>query len=324
MQLSKPLSLGLAALILIPAIGAFYMHSELVYPAAKSQALAPTKVIHKFEKGSFPENILIDKAGTIYVSLLSPKGGVKASKVWMRTKDGHERILTGTGNNLAMNSKGQIYVTAMDGDPQKHDTIAVRLDRLTDSGFENVTTFPKGAMINGLAFDSTDNLYAADSLSGIIWRVGIDGKLVKWFEDNALKPASLPGIPGANGLRIKEAQLYVVNSSSGNFYRLSLKNPILELVAKGVPGDGFAIDGEDYYVTTHPYNSIVRIDKSGHQTVIGNQQNGIVGPSDAQVLGRSLYVVQDGGAFADLIPPFARWLFPKERTDPALISIKLR
>ena len=75
------------------------------------------------------------------------------------------------------------------------------------------------------------------------------------------------------------------------------------LIASGIPGDDFAIglDGS-LFITTHPYNTVIKVSPAGERSIIGKQEQHIVGATEA-VFGktakdqRTLYVVTDGGAF---------------------------
>ncbi len=74
-------------------------------------------------------------------------------------------------------------------------------------------------------------------------------------------------------------------------------------VARGIPGDDFAIghDGS-LFITTHPYNTLVRITPDGRRSIVAEAGQHIVGATDAS-FGRgpsdrdTLYVATDGGAF---------------------------
>jgi sugar lactone lactonase YvrE len=76
------------------------------------------------------------------------------------------------------------------------------------------------------------------------------------------------------------------------------------VVVQGVPADDFAIDDDGtIYLTTHIYDTIVRVDPDGRRTVVANRDQHIVGATDcALVVGsdgrRTLYAVTDGGALA--------------------------
>ncbi len=334
MKFIKYGSIGILVLfIIVGCIGAM-MHSKIVYPEKLPETLVETKLIHRFEKGSFLENVAFDKEGTVFVSSISPSRGSKGASVWRRTKSGTESVIVGTGNNLAINSKGLVFASAVDGVPADPDTLIARLDLLETSTFKTKFIFPKGAAINGIAFDSFDNLYAADSVRGKIWRLTPDLILSVWLEDKLLLPNSLPGIPGANGLRIFSGSIYVVNSSSGQLFKIPIKangeHGLAELVANGAPGDGFAVDETGkIYLTTHPYNTVDTYDPSRKRVRIGDAKNKIIGPSDCAFdptdsSSQYLYVVQDGGAFVDLIPKFVNWLFPSDRGEAGLYQLKLK
>jgi hypothetical protein len=56
------------------------------------------------------------------------------------------------------------------------------------------------------------------------------------------------------------------------------------------------------YITTHPFNTVVRVTQDGRRDIVANATQGIIGATDAAfgVLPSdrdTLYVVTDGGAF---------------------------
>lgn len=71
-------------------------------------------------------------------------------------------------------------------------------------------------------------------------------------------------------------------------------------MVSGIPGDDFAIGPEgSLFITTHPYNTVIKVSTRGARTIIARQEQHIVGATDA-VFGRgtedrdTLYVVTDG------------------------------
>jgi hypothetical protein len=57
------------------------------------------------------------------------------------------------------------------------------------------------------------------------------------------------------------------------------------------------------YITTHPFNTIVRVRQDGRRDIVANESQGITGATDAKfgVLPGdvdTLYVATDGGAFS--------------------------
>lgn len=74
--------------------------------------------------------------------------------------------------------------------------------------------------------------------------------------------------------------------------------------AEGIPGYDFAIDDKgSSYITTHPFNTIVRVTEDGQRSIIANASHVIIGATDA-VFGvlpgdrDTLYVTTDGSAFS--------------------------
>ncbi|MEZ5930276.1 MAG: hypothetical protein R3C55_17595 [Parvularculaceae bacterium] len=89
-----------------------------------------------------------------------------------------------------------------------------------------------------------------------------------------------------------------------------------ELVAHGAPGDDFDFDRNDAaYITTHPFNSVLKVTDKGVESVIANAEDGVIGPTSAAIVdtdnGSALYVVTDGGLYApvqgvDIVPRLVR------------------
>jgi sugar lactone lactonase YvrE len=113
--------------------------------------------------------------------------------------------------------------------------------------------------------------------------------------------------PGANGLHFVGHEMIVTVSDSTEVLRYHLREdhqfaPAV-LVARGIPGDDFAVgpDGS-LFITTHPYNTLVRVAPDGRRTIVADQRQQVIGATDA-VFGRAaedrdtLYVATDGGAF---------------------------
>jgi hypothetical protein len=109
-------------------------------------------------------------------------------------------------------------------------------------------------------------------------------------------------------------------------YRLSLTGQEIETLADRLPGDGLDVTADGtVYVATHPFNTVERIAPDGTRTTIADASVGVVGPTDVWALDDgSLLVVQDGGAFLDLLPPPVRLLFPSVRGKSALLLLRPR
>lgn len=319
-----------AFLVLSPLLAsAQTAEPALVYPDPAPERLAPAEIVQSFEPGVFLEGVAFNRAGTLFVTV--QRGG--EGSVWYRTTSGQTGTYDRGGGNLALHPDGTMYATAFEGDFTDPASITVRLVRLGKSGrSQSVLTFPPGANANGIAFDARGNLYAADSALGRIWRVQAGTAVPElWLADELLLPKGPPGIPGANGIEVFRGAVYVVNSSSGDFVRV----PILpyggagtpSVAASGVTGDGFAFDGQgNAYVTTHPFNRLYKVAPDGSKTVVGTGENGIIGATDATfaVAGedrKNLYVVTDGGAFLQLVPPEFAKRFPQDKGTPSVVKL---
>lgn len=313
----RTLAVGSALLLALLLSVSIYARSVLVVPAPAPRALWHATIEARFDEATFPEGL--EATSEVVVSGVSPMG---AAESWLWTRDRGTR--RGAGNTLARTQDGRLFVTTYEGPASDPAQRRVRLDELVQGAPVVRARFAPGAAINGIAFGPEDTLYAADSALGCIWSWRLGGEPEVWRADPRFAPASLPGIPGLNGLRIRGQTLWTVNSSSGVLYRLSLETPEITAVARDLPGDGFdlASDGS-IYVATHPFNTVERVAPDGDRTVIADASLGVVGPTDVWALSDgSLLVVQDGGAFLDLLPPPARLLFPSARAEAALIRLR--
>ena len=145
---------------------------------------------------------------------------------------------------------------------------------------------------------------------GIVWRIDPNtGVAERAIEGDVLRARRFIALaPGANGLHFYGRDLYVTVSDAAQVLKYTLgpdgKFSPPSVFAEGIPGDDFAIDDAGtLYITTHPFNTIVRVTQTGERTVIANATQGIVGATDAAfgILPgdrETLYVATDGGAFS--------------------------
>lgn len=307
MTLFKRIVGVVVVLLLVAALGVFaLLKAKLVAPWPQRVTPYEVQVLQAFEDGEFVESVRCAPDGTLYVASVSPTDAAKAW-LWIRRPDGTSTRIDGIGNNLAVSPSGRVFVTTMHGTPTAPEAMSFTLDELVNGKPERRGQFEAGAQLNGLAFTSDDTLFAADSRLGCIWRWH-DGEVRRWRAEPAFAPASLPGIPGLNGLRHREGTLWTVNSSTGQLLAVPLDGGATRVVAEGLPGDGLDLDAAgNVFVATHPFNTIEKVSVTGERTTVAS----LVGPTDVEVLpDGALLVVQDGGAFLALLPPPIRLLFP--------------
>ncbi|MCG2631794.1 SMP-30/gluconolactonase/LRE family protein [Bradyrhizobium sp. WYCCWR 13023] len=274
----------------------------------------PARVIKTYAEGVGFESVRSSSDGTLY---LTANIGLDFSsdayfrhaygEIIARRLDGHERLLFttpvgSTAGVIAVAPDGTIYMTSNGWQPC--------IWRVTQSGqATKIATLPGGSWPNGLDFGPDGMLYTPDSSLAQIWRIEPEtGKTEVVLRDKRL--AARPFIalaPGANGLHFAGRDMIVTVSDSTEVLKYRLDDDghfgAPTLVARGIPGDDFAVgrDGS-LFVTTHPYNTLVRIAPDGRRSTIADARKQIVGATDAS-FGRgpddrdTLYIATDGGAF---------------------------
>jgi hypothetical protein len=125
-----------------------------------------------------------------------------------------------------------------------------------------------------------------------------------WLEDELIGPGQ-SRFPVANGVKIRGGVAYITVSARYLIARAPIREdgsagPV-ETFCRDLIGDDFAFgESGSLYVTTHPAQSLVRIDTLGKRTTIAGPDQGMVGatacafgtaPGDE----RALYVSTDGG-----------------------------
>ncbi|MBI5441025.1 MAG: ester cyclase [Deltaproteobacteria bacterium] len=288
-------------------------------PAPAPLVPAPVTEVAAFPAGEFLESVAVDAEGNLLVTHLftgritkiDPRGG---TSVLANLETGlppgpldldFSKPVPRAGLVcIALARDGTIYATFFSPNPEAHGVW-----KITPDGKGAPYAPIPGAMVNGIALDGAENLYVADS-HGKLWRVPAGSRRAEvWLEHPLLLRRPFVGfLPGPNGIQLWNGSLFVANSDTGNILRVPIQpdgsagRP--EVFAGGVCGDDFAIDSAGtLYVTTHAYNSVLRITQDGRRSVIATAAQGAAGPTAAAfgrapADGESLYVVTDGGLFA--------------------------
>lgn len=300
--------------------------------AALPSQLGAARTLATFAPGSFLESVRLDARGNFFLSLnqgldlTTGDNSHVVARIMRRTPSGRQQVwfelpAGATAGVLAFGVDSCLYCTG--------GGAARGVWRISRQGQGRLfATLPVGAWPNGLARGPDGYLYVADAALGTIWRIHPrTGRVNQALAHDLLRARPFVALaPGANGLHFYRHTLFVTVSDRGTILRMpwraggQLGSPTV--FATGVPGDDFAIDSSGtLFVTTHPYNTVVRITPAGIRTVVAGAGEGIAGATDAAWGtrpgdGRSLYVVSDGGAFGG--NPQARGALVQLRLRPEL------
>jgi sugar lactone lactonase YvrE len=310
------------ATLLAAALGVVYLRPlgvQLLALPQQAPAIAVPVVAREvaaFPAGAFLESVAQDSAGNLYISKTTgadiAAGDLSAARgeLVRLAPDGalttFATLPPGTlAGVIAIGPDETIYLTVgATSAPQYHGVWSFS----PDGAGQIFAALPPVAGPNGITFGPGGELYVADSNQGMIWRIDEAGQVEAWLENPQLGARPWLGLfPGANGVQFWGDSLYVAVSDRGQILRVPIgadgsPGPI-SVVAEGVPTDDFALDADgNLYVTTHPFNSVVRVRPDGRHELLAGVAEGVVGPTDV-VFGTqpadqgALYVVTDGGLF---------------------------
>lgn len=317
---NRPTAITLPLVLILLCIGVTVMQplglKVLALPKAADLTFeaAPARVVKTYDEGLWFEGIVAANDGTLYLSgnrnldfSRSDYFRHAQGEVIARRPDGTERIVfkTPVGSTSGVPviaADGTLYLTSHGNSPA--------IWKISASGqASKLTELPPGAWPNGLDIGPDAMLYSPDSALGVVWRIDpLSGRGDKALSDPLLLARPYIALaPGANGLHFRGRDMYVTVSDRATVLRYSMdiagQFSKAAVVAEGIPGDDFAIapDGS-LFITTHPYNTLVKVSPDGTRTIIGKEAQHIVGATDA-AFGKTtqdqliLYVVTDGGAF---------------------------
>jgi len=238
-------------------------------------------------KLEIPENLTIDQENNLYVSLIISN---EVRKITPEGVQSTYATFNGAPGSLTMglvinDDTGDLFVAY---NPAGQNSVIYVVHR--DQSKEVFATFPAGAGINGLTPDDDGNLYAADSVLGVIWRVSpAGGSPEVWVDLHA--PGALQ-LPGPNGVKFDKyhRNLYVSVSFQGTIYRIPVDKDghagTPEVFVSNIPPDDFAFDRVgNLYVATQPAMSVVRIHPDGSMETIASAADGLQNTS-AVLFGR--------------------------------------
>lgn len=312
---------AVVAILLIGAVAAAALQPlglrVLALPKAEALPIEPVasaRTVKTYAEGQWFESVAVGPEGTVYLTANSGENYATGDKsraraqVIARAPDGTERVFFdlpqgSTAGVIAFDAQARMFMTGQGAN--------LGVWRLKPDGHgELFAKLPAGAWPNGITAGPDGQLYVADAALGVVWRVDpVTGTAERAVDTDALRARRFIALaPGANGLHFFGRDLYVTVSDAARVLKFTLGSDGRfgkpRVFAEGIPGDDFAIDDHGtLYITTHPFNTIVRVTQSGERTIIANSAQGITGATDAAfgvLTGDrdTLYVATDGGAFS--------------------------
>jgi sugar lactone lactonase YvrE len=146
-----------------------------------------------------------------------------------------------------------------------------------------IAALPMASLPNGIVHHR-DSIYVADSVLGAIWSVADTGGTAEiWASGQAL--VQLPnGLPGPNGLKLFEGEMYVSNPSQTTVVAIRVRPNgtagEIRTHATNVFCDDFAFDVHgNLYCGTDPFDTVVRIAPEGSVETILTAADGLDGPT---------------------------------------------
>lgn len=260
--------------------------------------LLPAQSIISFPVNTFLENLAIAPSGDIYITnheigailQLNPQGNVKTYAQ-----------LSGKVSGIVWIEPDQFLVNGWNGEGIPF--VAV----ISNGAVEFLQTLPAASFLNGITPLSARHYLMADSYRGAIWAFDMITKTTElWLEHPLLARSDAESaFPAVNGLKRFGNILYASNTQQMLLLQIpldeNLKPQTPEVFVEGTNIDDFAFDVDgNLYGATHIYNSVIRIDRDRHTTILAQADQGVTGCTAVAFHGTDLYVVNNGGMF---LPP---------------------
>ncbi len=248
------------------------------------EANTETTVVHAYNGAldQLPESFVLDKEGNIYVSLypirqiqkISPDGSVSL------LADFSEEAGTGHTVGVTIDKNGNVLVALM-SNVSKHGVSYNGVWSISKKGKKKLlVSMPDAGFINDLVLDKKGNIFITDSFKGIVWKASClydKVKLIKWIENDLLKPDTSVGTLGANGLVFDPGYktLYVSNTTKQTLVVIPVKchgkagNPELYVNLPGPP-DGITSDRHGSIFVSLHNNQIVSVYHKSIEIIASN------------------------------------------------------
>jgi sugar lactone lactonase YvrE len=269
-----------------------------------TQQPVEAQIVAEFPKGTFLENIVVNSKGEYYVTSLFD------GKIYRFSTEGtfsEFAQIPGVVSGITLDKNDNVVAVGAVGGK------VPSVFHINKNGtIESTTTIEGGWLLNGVTRLKGDKFLIADSYTDRIFEFDLATKAYSvWLADESISRREKTGsIPGVNGLEVFGDTLFVTNMDKAQV----VKVPLLKNGKAGTPkvwqtglfADDFSIDRKgNLYITTHAYNSVVKLTPNGQRSIVATAAEGATGATSlAFARGKggkhTAIVVTNGGV---LIPP---------------------
>jgi hypothetical protein len=245
-------------------------------------------------KGQNPENLVVARDGTVYVTWLF------AHSVVAIRPDGAQTVVPlppGEASGIAIDPDrpDRLTVGLVSPDPGTAGIWTIPVSAFSGRGEPaRLVALPTAAFPNGLSYAPDGTLYVADSTRGLILKVPAGSSAAAtWLSSRLLTPtgAAFDGVPlpGVNGLKVHAGQLYATNTARELLLRIPLgagAPGTPAIVRAGLAFDDFVIRNRTVIAALNISNQVVRFTftGTGPVTVIADEaHDGVENPSAVAV-----------------------------------------
>lgn len=147
-----------------------------------------------------------------------------------------------------------------------------------------IAALPMESLPNGIVHHK-HHVYVSDSTLGVIWRAPDDGGAAEvWASGEELAQDTNTGLPGPNGLKFFDDEMYVSNPSQATIVAIRVKFDgsagCTRIHANGALCDDFALDAfGNLYCGTDPFDTLMRFAPDGSSETLLTSADGLDGPT---------------------------------------------
>ena len=303
-------SIAMALLLLHPPLTYEFVF-KLIEPKECSRDIKPVRTVLLLPDGkpelyesivALPDGSFVVTAATRGELLSVGKDGTINILASLPTGRFDLRTFNGMLGGIVQGQDKALYTIVLATDLQNRG-----LWRVDQAGNSSLwARLPMDASGNGLTLDHHGNFYIADSRQGLVWKVEANGgPPVIWYQGPLIGAGARSLLPTANGIKFTQLAIFVTNTKHKRVVRIDIREDgsagEASIWDEGIPADDFAIDDHGrLYLTTHPFNTVVQLQRDKPCLIVAAVDSGIAGPT-AAVIGRGsddrslLYVLNDGG-----------------------------